>query len=475
MSQGLPKKQWRSTPGIYVIPICLPHSLTQILKAGVSVSTAIWEAESTKKMRAVHNLLSHKPVWSVYWFYINIPGFTSKHLQLEVVCVPSKKNSLVKLRQRQRTGHWDYWTVNKAVTTPFPPPLTQYCLPWFCWTLAKMHLSWWSSCTEPCQFQSSNKDQITLSAPTGSQLGDLLFKLIGWVLGPRIIDLTGEKPETGFQPPPDTSVSPSGKKSSSKVIFLIADTTAYLVYVYLTIFLKLINIFSSSEGVGDSPCWTAFQEAIRTTIHTRGCWKVMGDTVVPETSPVTDAKYWWATGALLALVLLSGENLHPVSPIVAYALLANVHRHSEAVASMDLSLAFIEQQDSSKANTLLPWMIIPPCKDWKILPAGHQAQLLQVITNLDLDVKLNNSCSPAYTYDRPSSRLQLCQLSPLKSTQSGLLFWSLLQCLEVLTFSLQYNFRKLLLVSECALKRIRRGLRSVDLISKIANDWSRIS
>jgi hypothetical protein len=116
----------------------------------------------------------------------------------------------------------------------------------------------------------------------------------------------------------------------------------------------------------------------------------MGDSVVPDTSPVTNARYWRVTGVLLALALLSGENLHPVSPVVAYALLANVHRHLDAVGSMDLSLSFIEQLEGSKANTLLPWMIIPPCKDWKGLPPGHWAQLFQVITNFDLNVRSNN-------------------------------------------------------------------------------------
>ena len=108
----------------------------------------------------------------------------------------------------------------------------------------------------------------------------------------------------------------------------------------------------------------------------------MEDIMVPEDSPVTDAKYWKVTGVLIALVLLSGENLHPVSPIFAYALLANVDRNTaEASASMDLSLHFIKQLWSSMANTLLPWMIIPP---------SHQTQLLQVITNLDIDVRSNN-------------------------------------------------------------------------------------
>jgi hypothetical protein len=112
----------------------------------------------------------------------------------------------------------------------------------------------------------------------------------------------------------------------------------------------------------------------------------MGDTMVPDMSPVTNNKYWRVTGALLALALLAGENLHPVSPVVIYALLSNVHQRSEVITSMDLSLSFIQQLEDSKANTLLPWMIIPPGDDWKSLPIGHRNQLLEVITNLDLDV-----------------------------------------------------------------------------------------
>ena len=244
---------------------------------------------------------------------------------------------------------------------------------------------------EPCQFRLKDKDQVSLGAKTAVQLGDLLLKLIEWTLVPHI-DLTGEQLEMGFQPPPDTTVLLSGSKLPSKVIFLIADSTAYSVYIPL--YERCPNylchdVFSSGEGVGESPRRTAFQEAIRATVSTRGCWKAIGDTMVPDTSPVTNAKYWRVTGVLLALALLSGENLHPVSPVVAYALLANVHRHSEAATSMHLSLSFIEQLEDSKAKTLLPWMIIPPHKDWRELPSGHRAQLLQVITNFDLNVRLN--------------------------------------------------------------------------------------
>jgi len=76
-----------------------------------------------------------------------------------------------------------------------------------------------------------------------------------------------------------------------------------------------------------------------------------------DTSPVTNNKYWRVTGALFTLALLAGENLHPISPAVIYALLSNVHQCSEVITSMHLSLCFIQQLEGSKANTLLPWVI----------------------------------------------------------------------------------------------------------------------
>jgi len=112
----------------------------------------------------------------------------------------------------------------------------------------------------------------------------------------------------------------------------------------------------------------------------------MGDTMVPDSPFVTDKKRWRVTGALLALALLSGGGIHPVSPLVAYALLSNIHSHSDPTISMDLSLSFIRELCSSEADILLPWMIIPPGQDWKGLPAGHRHSLLQVLTNLDINV-----------------------------------------------------------------------------------------
>ena len=121
-------------------------------------------------------------------------------------------------------------------------------------------------------------------------------------------------------------------------------------------------------------------------LQKEGYWNEIGDTMVPNSSPVTDRRYWQAAGGLLALALLAGHSLHPVSPAVIYALLSNVHRQSTPSTVMDLSLGFIRQIQNFSATTLLPWMIIPQGQDWKALPEGHKALLRDLITNLDLDV-----------------------------------------------------------------------------------------
>jgi hypothetical protein len=117
-------------------------------------------------------------------------------------------------------------------------------------------------------------------------------------------------------------------------------------------------------------------------------WVEMGDLVVPNASPVTDGGYWRVAGALLALSLLAGDNLHPVSPIVVYALLSNVQESVSAEAPMNLNLSFIRELQSSKAVDLHPWMIIPPGQDWKTLPPGHRTMLLWLVSGLGLDVSL---------------------------------------------------------------------------------------
>lgn len=121
-------------------------------------------------------------------------------------------------------------------------------------------------------------------------------------------------------------------------------------------------------------------------VEVGGRWKETGDIYIPESSSVTDEKHWRTMGALLALALLAGENLHPISPAVVYALLSNVHPRPRATAQMHLSLSLLHQFDAPKANMLIPWMIIPPGQDWRSLPDGHRNILRDVVTNLNIDV-----------------------------------------------------------------------------------------
>ena len=92
--------------------------------------------------------------------------------------------------------------------------------------------------------------------------------------------------------------------------------------------------------------------------------------------PWFQARLLWLTqtmtlGALLALALLAGDNLHPVSPVVVYAIMSNIQERADLSAPMDLSLHLIQQLNNDKASILLPWMIIPPGQDPSSLPAGQ--------------------------------------------------------------------------------------------------------
>ncbi len=145
-------------------------------------------------------------------------------------------------------------------------------------------------------------------------------------------------------------------------------------------------MFFSGEGIGQAPRRTAFQEAIRATVNVGGYWTQMGDVMVPNEVPVTDSRYWRTTGALLALALLAGEGLHPISPVVVYALLSNLHHQTDPAGPMNLSLHLIQQLDRSKADILRVWMIIPPGRDWRKLPDGHRNQVTNILGGLGLNV-----------------------------------------------------------------------------------------
>jgi hypothetical protein len=149
-------------------------------------------------------------------------------------------------------------------------------------------------------------------------------------------------------------------------------------------------------------------------LQKEGCWNEMGDALVPALSPVADRVYWQAAGALLALILLTGDCLHPVSPALVYALLSNVQAQSNPSAPMDISLGFIQQLQSSKAEALLPWMIIPPGQDWKDLPGGHRTLLRDLIAGLGLEVS-NQPLSSCFSRVTVTLQLHAISTQPVES------------------------------------------------------------
>jgi hypothetical protein len=147
---------------------------------------------------------------------------------------------------------------------------------------------------------------------------------------------------------------------------------------------KRIPTSGDAQGVG--PRRSAFREALHLMAEREGCWKVIDSAMVPDDSPVADRAYWKVAGALIALALLSGDGVHPVSPAVVYALLSNVEERSDPRAPMDLSLNFISQLQKSKARILLPWMIIVPGQDWRDLPTGHRSLVQDLVVDLGIEV-----------------------------------------------------------------------------------------
>lgn len=173
--------------------------------------------------------------------------------------------------------------------------------------------------------------------------------------------------------------------------------SVFLVCLFCTFSKEALHTYYfSGEAIGLGPRRSAFREALEIMLQKEGNWNELGDTMVPNTSPVTEDRYWMVAGGLLALTLMIGESLHPVSPMLTYALLSHVHHQPTPNTVMNLSLGFIRQIQSSKAITLLPWMIVPPGQDWKTLPEPHKLLLRDLITNLDLDVStwrsLYSSC-----------------------------------------------------------------------------------
>ena len=77
----------------------------------------------------------------------------------------------------------------------------------------------------------------SLSADDSEKLGDLLFKVVDWIVGPHTIDLTTDELESHlFQPPAGTILLPADDQISLCPLSLIAQNSSYsrcadLVYI----------------------------------------------------------------------------------------------------------------------------------------------------------------------------------------------------------------------------------------------------
>ncbi|KAF9785059.1 hypothetical protein BJ322DRAFT_1020665 [Thelephora terrestris] len=221
----------------------------------------------------------------------------------------------------------------------------------------------------PRRYSTYSPVEVRFQAGTSRELGELLFKFVEWRILPEI-DLTLGDSDGTFAPPAGTTLEPSADQ-------IPLDPTVVIHY-------NVEYICGNAQGVG--PRRSAFREALHLMAEREGCWKVIDSTMVPDDSPVADRAYWKVSGALIALALLSGDGVHPVSPAVIYALLSNVEERSDPRAPMDLSLSFINQLQKSKARILLPWMIILPGQDWRDLPTGHRTLVQDLIVDLGIEI-----------------------------------------------------------------------------------------
>jgi hypothetical protein len=66
-----------------------------------------------------------------------------------------------------------------------------------------------------------------LNGDDGEKLGDLLFRLVKWMIAPPAIDLTVEGPGERFQVPEGTSLLPSRDQIPLDILSLVAANTSY--------------------------------------------------------------------------------------------------------------------------------------------------------------------------------------------------------------------------------------------------------
>ena len=72
---------------------------------------------------------------------------------------------------------------------------------------------------------------MTLNGDTIKKLGELTFRLVKWIIAPPIIDLTLEEHSPEFEAPEGTSVWPTGPRTLSNPLALIASNAVYSRFV----------------------------------------------------------------------------------------------------------------------------------------------------------------------------------------------------------------------------------------------------
>jgi hypothetical protein len=296
----------------------------------------------------------------------------------------------------------------------------------------------------PKPYEKDSAVAILLSADSSEELGNLLFRLVEWMISPPTIDLTIEEFGGRFKPPTRTILSPPSDQIPPDPLVLISDNVTYSMYVHPAPFpsVSVKCIIPRGEALGRGPRRTAVRIALKIMLQQENCWSKMGDIMIPDSSPVADPGYWKVAGGLLALALLIGESPAPVSPAVIYALLSNVREQNNPSAQMDMSLGFIHELQSSKAGDLLPWMIIPPGQNWRDLPEGHRNLLRELFVGLGLDVSGQYlSHYVVRIMGLPSSHEQYSRVQ-WKLTPNGPKPLSPLPCSETLTFSPRCNSRR---------------------------------
>ena len=87
--------------------------------------------------------------------------------------------------------------------------------------------------TTPQLRQGNSPVAVLLSADSGKQLGNLLFKLVEWIMAPPTIDLELEEFGGDFQPPAGTILSPNSSRIPDESP-LISENSTYSMLVHLS-------------------------------------------------------------------------------------------------------------------------------------------------------------------------------------------------------------------------------------------------